>query len=388
MSLKIIVCKLKGMKNRLGSISKSVETKHRLCRTKSHVALDVTPIEPVQQGQWAYLPPELLLDIIRRVEESATSWPARAIVVCCASVCKSWRSITLEIVKTPQQCGMLTFPISLKQPGPSDYRIQCFIRRNKRTSTFLLYLGLEPSKNESNKLLLAAKKIRSDFVISLATDDFCQASNKYVGKVRFDFAGIDFTIYDSQPPHDAAVQPNCRPSGMFNSKPVSPRRVQACSHLVSTISYKFFWKSPRRMYCIMNSNIVTTIQEGGNTTSPTLLPKIFDEPFSPSPELLGLSQGSIQPLLLKSKDYMRDEQRKCWCLDYMGRAKENAIVLSTKNFQLVEDVVDPSHNASPVERERVVLQLGKIGKDIFIMDYSYPLSAFQAFAICLTQMRV
>lgn len=115
MSLKIIVCKLKGMKNRLGSISKSVETKHRLCRTKSHVALDVTPIEPVQQGQWAYLPPELLLDIIRRVEESATSWPARAIVVCCASVCKSWRSITLEIVKTPQQCGMLTFPISLKQ---------------------------------------------------------------------------------------------------------------------------------------------------------------------------------------------------------------------------------------------------------------------------------
>jgi len=153
----------------------------------------------------------------------------------------------------------------------------------------------------------------------------------------------------------------------------------------------------------MNSNIVTTIQEGGNATSPTLLPKIFDEPFSPSPapkgkspmtnsysaspsELLGLSQGSIQPLLLKSKDAIRDEQRKCWCLDYMGR--ENALVRSTKNFQLVEDVVDPSHNVSPVERERVVLQLGKIGKDIFTMDYSYPLSAFQAFAICLTQMRV
>jgi len=115
MSLKSIVCKLKWMKNGLGSISKSVETKHTLCRTKSHVALDVTPTEPVQQGQWASLPPELLLDIIRRVEESETSWPARAIVVCCASVCKSWRSITLEIVKTPQQCGTLTFPISLKQ---------------------------------------------------------------------------------------------------------------------------------------------------------------------------------------------------------------------------------------------------------------------------------
>lgn len=86
-------------------------------RTRSHIAPDEVPPQPeaIQQGQWASLPPELLLDILRRVEESETSWPARTVVLFCASVCKSWRNITQEIVKTPEQCGRLTFPISLKQ---------------------------------------------------------------------------------------------------------------------------------------------------------------------------------------------------------------------------------------------------------------------------------
>ena len=119
MSLKSIVRELKEMRDGIGSISRrgGAESKHWLSRTKFHVAPDIpeTPLEPVQQGQWANLPPELLLDIIQRVEESETSWPARNAVVFCASVCKSWRAITKEIVKTPEQCGRLTFPISLKQ---------------------------------------------------------------------------------------------------------------------------------------------------------------------------------------------------------------------------------------------------------------------------------
>lgn len=44
------------------------------------------------------------------------------------------------------------------------------------------------AEDESDKLLLAAKKIRrttsTDFVISLVGDDFSRASNTYVGKLR------------------------------------------------------------------------------------------------------------------------------------------------------------------------------------------------------------
>lgn len=109
------------MKDGIGSISKRGEEggtgRHWRNRTMSHIAPDQepSPLEIIQQGRWANLPPELLLDIIRRVEESETSWPARAVVVFCASVCRSWRAITKEIIRTPEQCGRLTFPISLKQ---------------------------------------------------------------------------------------------------------------------------------------------------------------------------------------------------------------------------------------------------------------------------------
>ena len=36
------------------------------------------------------------------------------------------------------------------------------------------------------------------------------------------------------------------------------------------------------------------------------------------------------------------------------------------------------------DHDKIILQFGKVGKDMFTMDYRYPLSAFQAFAICLS----
>lgn len=76
---------------------------------------DNQPSLVVQNSRWANLPPELLFDVIKRLEESESTWPARKHVVACAAVCRSWRSICKEIVRTPESCGKLTFPVSLKQ---------------------------------------------------------------------------------------------------------------------------------------------------------------------------------------------------------------------------------------------------------------------------------
>lgn len=215
---------------------------------------------------------------------------------------------------------------------------------------------------------------------------------------RSNFLGTKFTIYDSQPPHDAAIQQNCQSSRRFHSKQVSPR-VPACSYLVSTVSYELnvlCTRGPRRMHCVMNSIPVSAIQEGGNAPTPTSFPQIFDEPFSPSPaakekvpvpdlnsaslsEPLISTQVSTEQLELKNKAPRWHEQLQCWCLNFKGRVS----VASVKNFQLVA-AVDPSHNVSAEEQDKVILQFGKIGKDIFTMDYRYPLSTFQAFAICLS----
>lgn len=157
MSFKSIVRELRVMKDGIGNISRrGVEGRHWRNRTRSHIAPDVAPFDQIEQGQWANLPPELLLDIIRRVEESETTWPARTVVVFCASVCKSWREVTKEIVRTPEECGKLTFPISLKQVIYS-YSVQlascsycqCQIKKVSLSFLFLLWTSLVPVNPQS-----------------------------------------------------------------------------------------------------------------------------------------------------------------------------------------------------------------------------------------------
>ncbi|MBA0717290.1 hypothetical protein Golax_005123 [Gossypium laxum] len=150
------------------------------------------------------------------------------------------------------------------------------------------------------------------------------------------------------------------------------------------------------MHCILHSIPVSAIQEGGTAPTPSALPQSLDEQLSPlhsskgkepivdtiSPSIRAtpvFSPGSREPLALKNKAPRWHEQLQCWCLNFKGRVT----VASVKNFQLVA-AVEPSHNVSPEEQEKVILQFGKIGKDIFTMDYRYPLSAFQAFAISLS----
>lgn len=86
-------------------------------RGKSHGSFHDLSDQPlvVQNSRWANLPPELLYDVIRRLEESESTWPTRKHVVACAAVCRSWRSMCKEIVKNPECSGKLTFPVSLKQ---------------------------------------------------------------------------------------------------------------------------------------------------------------------------------------------------------------------------------------------------------------------------------
>ncbi|CAO2830470.1 unnamed protein product [Amaranthus hypochondriacus] len=403
MSFKGIVRELKGMRDGIGNLSRREGGRHWRGRTRSHIAPDhaAPTTEEIEQGRWANLPPELLLDIIRRVEASETSWPARSVVVFCAAVCRSWREVTKEIVQTPEQCGRFTFPISLKQPGPRDLPIQCFIKRDRATSTFRLFYGLTPSEDEDDKLLLAAKKIRratsTDFVISLVADNFSRASNAYVGKLRSNFLGTKFTMFDSQPPEDAVVKINSRSSRRFHSKQVSPK-VSAFNYSIATISYELSvlrTRGPRRLHCVMHSIPLASIQEGGSAPTPQSFPQLSDEKQGlPAPSLFGKDQAinfsstslseppptiSEDRLILKNKSPRWHEQLQCWCLNFRGRVT----VASVKNFQLVA-AVEPHHNISAAEQEKVILQFGKIGKDIFTMDYRYPLSAFQAFAICLS----
>lgn len=214
---------------------------------------------------------------------------------------------------------------------------------------------------------------------------------------RSNFLGSKFTIYDSQPPHGPTIQSNQKSHKRMNSEHVIPR-VPTGSYNVATVSYELNilrTRGPRRMQCIMQSIPISAVQEGGAAPTPTDLTDSLNQqtsrlPVSQGKKLLdNLSCGSPRmdlerddmsdPLILKNKAPRWHEQLQCWCLNFRGRVT----VASVKNFQLVA-AAEPCQNVSLAEQEKVILQFGKIGKDIFTMDYRYPLSAFQAFAICLS----
>ncbi|KAG5254886.1 tubby F-box protein [Salix suchowensis] len=322
----------------------------------------------------------LLGEIIKRVEESEDRWPQRQHVVACACVCKKWREVTKDIVKSlPNHnddgnnngsSGKITFPSCLKQPGPRELPHQCIIKRNKKTSTCYLYLALTPSLMDKGKFLLAARRYRNgvhtEYIISLDADDLSQGSNAYVGKLSSDFLGTNFTIYDSQPPHSGAKPSSSRASRRFASKQISPQ-VPAGNFEVGQVSYKFNLlksRGPRRMICSLECPV----------SRETTNVKNVDNSKMKQPE--SASSGCT---VLRNKAPRWHEHLQCWCLNFHGRVT----VASVKNFQLVASM-DQSQPGGKGDEETVLLQFGKVGDDTFTMDYRQPLSAFQAFAMCLT----
>ncbi|XP_047951855.1 tubby-like F-box protein 7 [Salvia hispanica] len=327
-----------------------------------------------ESGPWAGMLPELLADIIHRVESTENQWPQRRNVVACACVCKRWRDATAEAVQTAslRRLGTITFPSSLKKPGPRDGPLQCLIKRDKKNSTFYLYLALTPSFTDPGKFLLAARRYkngaRTEYIISLDPEDLSQGSKAYVGKLRSDFLGTNFTVYDSQPPHNGAKPSNSKSGRRVASKQISPQ-VPAGNFEVGQVSYKFNLlksRGPRRMVCSLTCPVLGE-QQSCDTTHQDHLKMKQPECSSPG------------HTILKNKAPRWHEHLECWCLNFHGRVT----VASVKNFQLVA-TVDQSQPCGRGDEETVLLQFGKVGDDTFTMDYRRPLSAFQAFAICLT----
>jgi hypothetical protein len=383
----------------------------------------------VDQSCWVGLPPELLRDVMKRLEEGESTWPSRKDVVACAAVCRTWREICKDIVQSPEFCGKLTFPVSLKQPGPRDGLIQCFIKRDKSTLTYYLYLCLSPAVlSENGKFLLAARRNRrtayTEYVISVDSKNISRSSNGYVGKMRSNFLGTKFIVYDTQPPYNAGSLVSCeRASRRISSRRVSPK-VPTGSYPIAQVNYELNvlgTRGPRRMQCTMHSIPASALDPDGVVPGQPkqLLPGSFEESFRSTNTSSRFSvmdfsssrfseiSGGVQqdeeggeakerPLVLRNKVPRWHEQLQCWCLNFRGRVT----VASVKNFQLTaapqtaaassessqpaQQQPQPSSSSSTSDHDKVILQFGKVTKDMFTMDYQYPLSAFQAFAICLT----
>lgn len=179
MSFKSLIQEMRG---ELGSISRKG---FGFGRSRSQRVVQdsfLVPVDAFKQSCWATMPPELLRDVLMRIESSEDTWPSRKNVVSCAGVCRNWRDLVKEIVQVPELSSKLTFPISLKQvpfnslslslslvvlhficvllhlflsfqPGPRGSLVQCYIIRNRTNQTYHLYLGLNQGGDITYTLL-------------------------------------------------------------------------------------------------------------------------------------------------------------------------------------------------------------------------------------------
>ena len=79
------------------------------------------------------------------------------------------------------------------------------------------------------------------------------------------------------------------------------------------------------------------------------------------------ARAALTPAPQINKPPKWNDQVGAYVLNFSGRVTQ----ASVKNFQLV----------SPDDLETVVLQFGRVAKDVFTMDFQWPLSPLQAFSI-------
>eukprot|EP01116_Phalansterium_solitarium_P013411 TRINITY_DN3076_c0_g1_i2.p3 TRINITY_DN3076_c0_g1~~TRINITY_DN3076_c0_g1_i2.p3 ORF type:complete len:131 (+),score=56.49 TRINITY_DN3076_c0_g1_i2:582-974(+) len=96
------------------------------------------------------------------------------------------------------------------------------------------------------------------------------------------------------------------------------------------------------------------------------------QPMRPEESMVEkIKAGELEDLMaLNNKPPVWNEAIKSFTLNFHKRIKKASI----KNFQV----------CSPDDANTVLMQFGRVSRNVFILDFSYPLSLFQAFSIVLT----
>ncbi|XP_065197366.1 tubby-related protein 3-like isoform X1 [Sycon ciliatum] len=229
----------------------------------------------------------------------------------------------------------------------SDITARC--RLTRKDGTYFMHLEMP---NNVKKFVMAAKKrsnaASKEFVITLDATNISKDSPSYVGKLKCNMTGTEFTLYDT------GVNPN--------KSRALPDHSNVREELVAVHAGKSVLglSGPRRL-----SIILPHLNQAHERI------KIF--PKSESESLLEAFKAKTLPestVILQNKLPTWSSESESFVLNFNGRVTK----ASVKNFQIVH----------PEDTDYIVLQFGRIAEHQFTLDFSYPLCPLQAFAIALS----
>jgi tubby-related protein 1 len=234
--------------------------------------------------------------------------------------------------------------------------VQCYIRRNKNGTNKLfpvysLYL------KEGDRFLMASRKRpnnkTSNYLISMGEGDLSRDGSNYLGKLRSNFVGTEFQIFDngSNPKESEQDEPSSYGGGAIR------RDLGAVMYAANVLGSR----GPRKMQVAIpsvdESGVAAVVRNRATPDGEDILTRMRDR--------------SLRDLAyLINKPPRWNEQVGAYVLNFNGRVT----MASVKNFQLVD----------PDEQNAVVLQFGRVAKDEFTMDMQWPITPFQAFAVTLS----
>lgn len=250
----------------------------------------------------------------------------------------------------------------LTSPLPRKGVVQCYIRRNK-SGTNKLYPVYTLYLVEGDRFLMQSKKrannTTSNYLITMGENDFGRDSVNYLGKLRSNFVGTEFQVFDNGcAPKDGSAKDEGDERGGAN---VNPRKELAAVMYAPNVMGS---KGPRKMQAAIpavgeQDGAVTwrSGQERGGGVVDDLINRIKD-------------RNNRDIIYMINKPPRWNEQVGAYVLNFNGRVT----MASVKNFQLVD----------PDDQNSVILQFGRVANNEFTMDMKWPISPLQAFAITLS----
>jgi len=268
------------------------------------------------------------------------------------SIAAKNRPFDIKAVDLGDMKGFLLNPVP-KAAGV----VQCYIRRN-RAGTNMLFpryiVHLKDDANQTEIFLMSAKKRANNrtanYMVTTSAKETAKASDSYLGKVRGNFMGTEYSLYDSG---------------------ANPR------DLITEGAHRDSVPARRELGVVMYSSNSTG--DTGPRKMEVCVPEVGDDnemkewrPFHHDEEML--AQAKLRNFRnmfnLINKPPVWNDQVEAYVLDFNGRVT----MASVKNFQLVR----------PSDHDRIILQFGRVGDAEFTMDFQWPLSPYQAFAIALS----
>ena len=238
--------------------------------------------------------------------------------------------------------------------------MHCFIVRDRSGTNYMspvyrLYKEPPAGEDRSRAQFIASGRKRvlkggSNFLISLEGTPTDRTSDGLVGKLRGDWSGSAYTIYDDglNPEKTQNTRLIRRELGYvkFEQGAVGPGALRVVLPCVSPAGAMDVWQpqDPRDTIGSIVGNGMKTLR--GDGVKPPLL-------------------------TLENKVPKRDDATGQMVLDFKGRVTQSSV----KNFQL---------RCEAISGDMTVLQFGRIDKNVFTMDFAHPLCLVQAFAVCLS----